>query len=293
MKTIKILTVIILLSVFAFNITGLKAQQVLNVYAHEHTNDRKPIPYQYLREADVMWSKTVWRIIELKEKMNHPLYYPTEPQDYGKSRSLIDLLIWAIDNRGLRVFDESVGDEFATPTTMNAIQDKLGGGVDTIWVKPLEGDGPPTQKIVEDEYHTSDVKQLMIKEMWFFDKQRSVLEVRIIGISPIYYKPDTEGAKNINEEVTKFKRKQLFWVYYPDVRGIFANHEAVNSKNAARGKTYEDIFFLRLFSSTIVQESNAYGNRRIADYTQGLETLLEAERVKESIFNFEQDLWEY
>ena len=292
MKTKRFFTVIVLLGIFAFNITGLKAQDVLNVYAQEHTNDRKPVPYQYLREADVMWSKTIWRIVELKEKMNHPLYYPLAPMENGKRKSMIDLLMWAIQNQGLTAYSASSTDEFATIMTMKDIEGQF-GAKDVVMDIEDPVTGAITQKTIPGEYSTSDVKQLMLKEMWFFDKQRSVLEVRIIGMCPIYFKPRLENIEDPDSEVSGYDRKQLFWVYFPEARKIFANNEAFNSQNEAEGKSYDDIFFLRMFSSHIVQESNAYGNRRIASYTLGLETLLEAERIKESIFNFEQDLWEY
>ena len=291
MKTKGFLTTIILLGIFAFNITGLKAQDVLNgVYVKEHTRDRKPIPYQFLREADVMWSKTIWRIIELKEKMNHPLYYPEEP--IGDRKSLIDLLMWAIQNQGLTAYNYSTYDEFATVMTMKEIEERFGAIDRTIWVDNLEDpDGPQVEKTIEGEYRTADVKQYMIKELWFFDKQRSVLEVRIIGLCPILFsKREDPNDPDASEEIEK---KKLFWVYFPEARKIFANNEVFNAHNDAERKSYDDIFFKRLFSSHIFQESNAYNDRRIGAYTIGMETLLEAERIKESIFNFEQDLWEY
>jgi len=288
---------IILLIVFVFNLTGLKAQDVLNgVYVKQHVADRKPVPYQYLREANVMWSKTIWRVMELKEKINFPFYYPEEP--IGDRMSLIDLLMWAIQNQGLTAYAENTatGDEFATVMTVKDIEDKFDAKDQVVMVENVEDpDGPMIEKVIEGEIHTKEVKQILLKEMWFFDKQRSVLEVRIIGICPVrifaknanFDDPDAESSE---EEMTK---KKLFWVYFPEARKILANHEVFNPQNDAERKSFDDIFFKRMFSSYIVQESNAYNNRAITDYTVGLESLLEAERIKESIFNYEQDLWEY
>ncbi|MBN1251524.1 MAG: gliding motility protein GldN [Bacteroidales bacterium] len=292
MKTKGLLTAIILLSIFAFNITGLKAQDVLNgVYVKEHVKDRKPIPYQYLRESDVMWSKTIWRVIELKEKMNHSLYYPEEP--IGERKSLISLLMWAIQNQGLTAYNYSTYDEFATVMTMKEIEERFGAKDEVVMVEDVENpDGPMIEKTIEGSYNTSDVKQYLVKELWFFDKQRSVLEVRIIGLCPILFSTRTneEGDDGGEEAIEK---KKLFWVYFPEARKIFANNEVFNPFNDAERKSYDDIFFKRLFSSYIVQESNAYNDRLIEEYTVGMEALLEADRIKESIFNFEQDLWEY
>jgi len=294
MKT-KGLFSIILLFVVVLMPEGVEAQEVLNgVYVKNKTRNRKPIPYQFLREADVMWSKTVWREIQLKEKMNHPLYFPETP--IGKRKSLIDLLMWGVQNQGLTAYDESDGDEFATVMTVKAIEDKFGAVEETVMVEDVENpEGPMIETTIEGSYSTSEVKRYLIKEMWFFDKQRSVLDVRIIGISPIreYTKESLEDEEVDDDEVQDVKKKKLFWVYFPEARKILANHEVFNEYNDAERKSFDDIFFKRLFSSYIVQESNAYNNRLINEYTIGLESLLEAERIKENIFNFEQDLWEY
>ena len=56
--------------------------------------------------------------------------------------------------------------------------------------------------------------------------------------------------------------------------------------------TWEDLFERRFFSSYIYKESNVY-NRRIQDYLQGVDILLEADKIKQEIFNYEHDLWSY
>ena len=293
MKT-KGLFSIILLFVIVFSPQGLNAQDVLNgVYVKERTRNRKPVPYQHLREADVMWSKTIWREIQLKEKMNHTLYYPETP--IGDRMSLIDLLMWGVQNQGLTAYNEADNDEFATVMTVKEIEEKFGAKTEKTFVEDVET-GELVETSYEEKANTSDVKRYLIKEMWFFDKQRSVLDVRIIGIAPIReYVKTIEGMEEEEddgaaENITKVK---LFWVYFPEARKILANHEVFNPINDAENKSFDDVFFKRYFSSYIVQESNSYNNRLISQYTQGLESLLEAERIKESIFNFEQDLWEY
>ncbi|MFN8255431.1 MAG: gliding motility protein GldN [Bacteroidales bacterium] len=292
MKKKGLLSIILLVTVFS--LTGLKAQEVLDgVYVKQHIADKKPVPYQYLREADVMWSKTIWRTLELREKMNFPLYYPTRP--IGDRMSLIDLLMWAIQNQGLTAYNQVGDDEFGTVMTVKDIEDKFDVKDEKIMVENVENpDGPMIEKTIEGKVNTAEVKQYMIKELWFFDKQRSVLEVRIIGIAPIrVFAKESSGSEADEEDEENMQRKILFWVYFPEARKILANHEVFNALNDAERKSYDDIFFKRMFSSYISMESNVYDNRMIGDYTVGLESLLESERIKESIFNYEQDLWEY
>lgn len=280
---------IILLIAVTFNLTGVKAQEVLNgIFTQNHVPNKKPIPYQYLREADVMWSKTVWRKIQLKEKINFPLYYPENP--IGERMSFMSLLMWAIQNQGLHAYDEDqTGNEFAIEMTMNDIQAKLGAKKTVQQVEDVET-GDVTENIIEEDGKPQEVKELLVKELWFFDKQRSVLEVRIIGICPIrlYVRDEDQDMENPEVQMAK-----VFWIYYPEARKILANHFAFNPKNDVQSRTFDEVFLSRMFSSYIVQVSNAYDNRPISSYTIGLESMLEAERIKESIFNYEQDLWHY
>jgi gliding motility associated protien GldN len=131
----------------------------------------------------------------------------------------------------------------------------------------------------------ADIKQLMVLEEWFFDKKHSRLDVRIIGICPIYM-----GYDQITSRLVK---RRLFWIRYEDVRQALAQHEAFNSFNDAQRISFEDLMLQRRFNGYIVAESNVYDDRSINQYKMGPAQIFEAERIKNEIFNFEQDLWEY
>jgi len=115
-------------------------------------------------------------------------------------------------------------------------------------------------------------------------KDRSERYVRIIGIAPRLEEFDDEGLSK--------GFKDLFWLYYPECRYVFANSEAYNPLNDAQRRTYEDLFQKRFFSSFIVKESNVY-DRPISSYARGLDALAESERIKEELFLLEHDLWHY
>jgi len=251
-------------------------------YEEEHARSDEPMPYQYLREADVMWSKTIWRRIELTEQINHVLYFPKAP--ISGWMSLIDLLLYGIHKGGLTPYDESGGDEFSLILTEDEVHTRMGAKSTVSMVETLEGF---KEVAIDVPYQSDKVKAYLVKELWFFDKQRSVLEVRIIGICPIlqYYRED-----DADEEDPLFKK--TFWIYYPEAREILAKQAIYNPKNDLKSLTFDDVFQKRFFSSYIYQESSPY-TRSLADYTTGLDLLLEAESIKETIFNFEQDLWEY
>lgn len=293
MKTFQISLLIISIVIVCFSsIQITQAQTVLDgVYAKEHNPNRVDITYAHLREADVMWAKRTWRIIDLKQKRNLPLYYPKEPINARKS--MIDVIMaaaWAEDpnyDGELTLFSPGPmqdDDRFSVKLTMEE-KKKLGGaGLDT--VDQINPDtGMPEQKVIENDFRTYEVMEYLIKEDWFFDRQRSVLDVRIIGLCPIRHF-NKEGSEEV------FKEK-ICWVYFPELRPLIATREVFNRFNDAERKTYDDIFWKRLFSSYIIQETNVYDNRLISEYRVGLDALLEAEKIKDKIRLTEHDLWEY
>lgn len=262
------------------------------VYVKEHVPARKPVPYHHLREADMMWGKKLWRMLDLREKINHPLYFPTRKMD--DRYSLIDLLIYGVENEGLVAYSD-IDDEFTTPITVAQLNAALDAGIDTIPVENPET-GALELKIVPRERRTTEVTRYLMKEYWYFDKQRSMLEVRIIGLCPIrmFAKDAAIGEEQKDDSDEKeLQMKQVMWIYFPAARPLLANHEVFNPYNDSERRTFDDIFFKRRFSSFIYQETNVYNNRFIWSYKKGLDAMLESDRIKDFIFKFEHDLWEY
>ncbi|MBX7201792.1 MAG: gliding motility protein GldN [Bacteroidia bacterium] len=249
------------------------------VYKKDAIRERQPIPYAPLREADVMWKKRVWRVIDLREKMNLPLYYPLV--ETNGMRSLADLLYNAVMTEGSpRIFKGGVDDfsEIMTITELKNFVEK----VDTMYVPDLDNpDNPPVMKVVPRKFEPSRVKKIWVKEEWFFDKQRSVLDCRILGICPMYENEDKEKGDT-----------PLFWIYFPEARPLLAKYDVFNRFNPSERRSFDDIFWKRQFSSYITKEENVY-DRVIGDYAKGMDALLESERIKQEIVNFEHDLWEF
>ena len=266
-----------------FTLSGKQIDaQILNgAYARNDIVQKKPMALPSVREADVFWSKKVWRIIDLREKMNLPLYYPTQEMD-GRE-NLITLLLDGISTNQITPYAD---DDFKTPMSYQQVQVNFNAQPQT--VSHLDFDtGETITDTIEGKINKDEIKQYMLKEEWYFDKQSSTLNVRIIGIAPIrlYVRE--------NDPTRETQRSQVFWIYYPDIRNLLATHLAINPNNDASQMSFDDIFIKRIFNSFITKESNVYNNRFISDYLSGKEAMLESKRIENEIFNFEQDLWEY
>lgn len=255
-----------------------------NIAKKEHIANKKGIPYVHVREADVMWSKTIWRVIDMREKMNHPLYYPTKPVDDRKS--LVNVMYDAVGHGELTAYDANIGfgHEFERRMEFKEVQEKMGAGVDTLEVRNPDT-GLYEKQVVTQEADMTSAKKLLVKEVWFFDKKYTRMDVRIIGICPI-----------IEREVNEERVDQIlgFWVYFPELRPFLMKQEAYNTKNESQRDSFDDLFAKRRFGSYVYAEANVYDNRTILEMAQGItDTNLEAERIKALLFQKEHDVWEY
>ena len=239
----------------------------------------KVTPYANLRESDVMFSKRVWREIDVRDKVNTIFASP-------KSR-LITILTDAIQAGELTAYDASStkddvnGDEFSA--VLDA-KDAMAKFADSVVVPIFDQDGNQTgSKVEAGEFNPDSIVKFRIKEDWIFDKQRSVFEPRIVGIAPMV---------KISKAGQAFDEQPAFWIYFPEARHLLVTKAAVNRTNDLAGLSYDDIFMKRIFSSYIVKESNP-DDLRIKDYAIGIDKLYESDRVKKALMDFEHDLWSY
>lgn len=317
----------VLLVVGVASMTNAKSQSVLDgVYVKEHIPTKKVISYTYLREADVMWEKRVWRIIDLREKINQPLFFPLQP--LSDRWSLWDIIRYHLEKEpgSLTPYEwvdpdniyNQDGDQFKYPVKylgpgdtvyINKLKDFIstrgadvtepyyrydtyGNRIDSMEYDAngqlvLDASGNPKfvyPPRVDDPITAQQIVQWEIKEDWFFDKQRSVMDVRIVGICPQIYDvdPATKKVKGI---------KPLFWIYFPELRYIIQNYFVYNRKNDAMRMSFDDLFWKRMFNSYIKKESNVF-DRTIPDYVEGVDALLESERIKKEMMEIEHDMWD-
>lgn len=297
----------------------------------EHIPTKRMIPYEHVREADMVWSRRVWETIDLREKINHPMYYPFDEitrdgvwVKHAQRWSLWTIIRQHIINGDLRVFlpynpnnqfGEWDGDQLKYPVDP---QPGLNYATDSVYrenllyllgtlgpqdATPLVDDFGDPLLVYNPEtgfddyvypprdtlwYTSKDIIQYRLKEDWFFDKERSVLDVRIIAIAPVVYRKevDATGAESISGTM------ELFWLYFPHCRFVFNNYFVYNDKNDSQWMSFDDLFWKRRFNAVMYKESNNF-DRKIETYRAGLDALYEAEKIKEEIRTIEHDVWDF
>lgn len=262
----------------------------------ESDND-KPLQYGYVADRDVLMGKMVWEQIDLDERVNFPLYFPIDTANIGKDRrSLFDVLIKEIkEGRITEVYYDDyfntkkslkdMASSFTYVDTTNAGREEINTYYDDYksGAKVLD-----PQYIDKRELSSIDVSGYKIKGYWYFDKRQGEMKYRLLGICPV--SPEAREIGVDNPDVI-----ELFWVYFPSIRDVLHEWKAFNNENSAMPMTFDHLLNSRRFSGVIYKEENVYGDRQIQEYMRdnALNQLLESERVKEKIRDFEQDMWNY
>lgn len=242
------------------------------------TLESKVLPYEAIRESDIPWSKRVWRIIETREKVNIPFRNPT--------RAFFTILVDKISEGKIAAFKD---DAFKEPMSKEDVRSEI-FRVDSVpYYDPDTYE--ETIQIVESEINPEDIKRYRVKEIWYFDKEASIFKVRILGISPLREVMD-DATGELKYEMP------LFWIYYPELREFLSSEAVPSDDNDSYPMTWYDLFENRMFSSYIIKINNILDLRIEHNFNQSSDTynmdiLLESERIKEELFNFEHDLWSY
>lgn len=262
----------ILLLIFTLTLTNIHAQELPldDITGRKVIQQKLPLVYPPLAERDLMWETRIWRVIDVREKMNLPFVQPERP--------FFEIVTEAAESGEMQLYSAET-DDFSMPLSNEELQNIL-FTTDTVEVY-TEAENFEL-KVIQNQLFYEDVKRFRVKEVWFFDSQASVMRVRILGIAPLI---------EVNDDFGNFKyEKPLFWVHYPSSREVFAHEKAFVEGNRAARTTWEDVMEKRQFASVIYKESDVL-NRRLEDMYSGVDALLEADNIKQKIFNIEQDFW--
>ena len=256
-------------------------------------NDR-PLPYGYVDDRDILWSKMVWEYMDLNEKINLPFYYPADTSNIDANRrSLFDTLMRGIKSGEIiDVYDDSY---FTQRLTKKEILKSL-VKIDTTdaGIEKLNFGEPLLEEDVNiRNLYSADIEAFRLKGLFYFDKRQGELKYRLLGVAPVSpdvnFIDDNDGSSDISELV------DLFWVWYPSTRELMHDMKVFNPKNAAYPLSYDLLLTARRFNAIIYREENVYGNRDVKSYVKNnaLFQVLESMKIKEQIRDYEMDMWNY
>ena len=295
------------------------------------STDDKPLEYGYIADRDILWSKVVWEKIDLKQKVNFPLLYPTQDNAFSSNRrSLYRVLLDGIE-KGAKdpSSSEGITEVYATSyfNKKKSYEDILSStksvflpdvaldilgqygvtGTDTVQQfvnRSLAGklsDYPnqyPQELIdqmepylVPTEITSNNILEYHIKGMWYFDKLQGEMRYRLLGIAPAGYDIQTQNQSFSGDpEIVPY-----FWVWFPDARQALHNAKVLNNQNSSMPYNFDHLLNSRRFDAFIYKTQNVYEDREVSEYIQdnALLQLLESNRIKEEIRNFELDMWSY
>lgn len=256
-----------------------------------YDNDN-PLPYGYVDDRDILWSKTTWEIIDLDERVNFPLYYPIDTNNIGSERrSLYDVLVKNIKNGNIsEVYADSYFSEkrtlrdiegslvYSDTTDLGIEQFNAVGSVDAEYVRRFTLDA-------------GDIEEWRIRGVWYLDKLQGELRYRLLALCPVANEARSKAFPDDGLDA----KVELFWIWYPGVREILHEAKAFNRKNTSQPISFDHLLNSRRFNALIYKDDNVQGDRGVADYISdnALMQLLESDRIKDQIRNIEIDLWNY
>ncbi|HET8838305.1 MAG TPA: gliding motility protein GldN [Flavobacteriaceae bacterium] len=252
-------------------------------------NSDRPLPYGYVNERDILWAKTTWELIDLDERVNLPLYYPIDTNNIGSERrSLYHVLTEGIKSGKIEnIYADSYFNQKLTLEDLDATlsrRDTLQQG----YAQINAGEAVDDQYIIPTNITAADVMEYHIRGYWYFDTRRGALRYRLLAIAPVT--PDAYSkSKGLESSI------ELFWVFYPDARDVLHDAIVFNSGNTAQPLSFDDLLNSRRFHGVIYKTDNVQGDRPIEDYItdNALMQLLQSREIKESIRDFEANMWNY
>lgn len=261
----------------------------LKTEAQRENDNDNPLEYGYIDERDILWSKTTWEVIDLDERINFPYYYPIDTNNIGSNRrSLYDVLITNIKNGRIEnIYADSYFKEKRTLKDISAALSR----VDTtdLGIEQVNlGQEVDEQYIDRRDITSADIQEYRVRGYWYFDTRQGELKYRLLGIAPVA--PDVNFIDDPEPQLV-----ELFWVWFPGARDVLHEAKAFNNQNTSQSFSFDHLLNSRRFNAVVYQEDNVQGDRQVDDYIQenSLMQLLESQRIKEQIRNFEQDMWNY
>jgi len=241
------------------------------------SDEESPIlKYDFIDDRDILWSKIVYEKIDLNEKLNFPLLFPIIDSEDKNRKSLWRIIKENIENGKItETYDYADDGNFFDENKIDSLKERI-----KRYKEILGGEDEDPDAL--EEAKSIHIKEYWIKGIWYFDKRQSEMKYRLLGLMPYGKNFGESGSGDVG----------YFWIWYPSIREILHKELVFNDKNPSNRISFDQLLISRRFNSYIYKEDNIYGNRKINSYkNKGLQSILESERIKKEILDFEQDMW--
>jgi len=242
-------------------------------YQANNMEDAVPFAYPEVNKKNIRFYKRVWRDIDLKDEKNYILAIP--------GNSLIEVVMKAIEKGKLSLYSP---DDDSFKGRLSA-QEGMARFADSVLVPIFDGEGNQIDsKMALNEFDPSRVTKFRVKEDIFFDKQRSRLETRIIGVAPLMnITTSAELAESVGST-------PAFWLYFPQLRYSLVQVDISDPDKGLYDMTMDDFFVQNKFASTIVRESSPGMLQNVKESENGGQ-LLDGRKVEEKLDAYKKKLW--
>ena len=233
-------------------------------------------------EADLQWTKTVYRVLDLNKGKNPALYYPEEPNEDGQSMFFIIMRLLANDQ--ISAYEYLDGREMFTDEYRIKVSDML----DRFHILYSEAKGSsekhPKYAIDDADIPGFEILSYYIIEKWSFDTRSNKMTSRVDALCPVLHRQDEFGGEPI--------RFPMFWVKLNDIRPYIAQQYVFtdDDNNLAR-YSLDDFFKLNMYQGDIYKVKNLRNLMLAEIYPDPADLKHAQDSIEERLHRFDKDLW--
>ncbi|AFM03339.1 gliding motility associated protein GldN [Bernardetia litoralis DSM 6794] len=281
------------------------AQEFGMEYAQDGYNHNSIRP---LHESHIMYKKTLWFRMSLKEKQNLP-FFAAENEITKVIIDAVKLGIirpYANDSLRTRMSQEEFLENLTIPSeevqlteeeiAMGFTSDDLGGfgGGGDDWGSGGDGGGGDggggdgaEAETAANEFYPNQLHLLELKEDLLFDNKHSRMKHDIQAIT-IIIPAEMNPSTGLEKKLAAFSYKELVQNLFRD------NSQAIwyNEHNNRHHRNLEEAFDLRLFNARVIKYDNAKNDMIIDIYEDDRSALIAAQQYEHQLVEYESHLWE-
>lgn len=245
------------------------------------------------RSDDIVWSRIIYKVIDMREKQNYQLYFPTRANEEYKSlfRLMLNAIVDGVPvyRRNPREIRPSFNDKIIdTDLPLIFAYDDLRDN-DLIQVDSVTH----IIKIGEDQYQQYIKSQLkfLTQEIVFFDKHYSRMFSKIIAIAPMNSNNPNNSRSKISMDF--FRESILCWFSFDELRPYLAKQYVIPNGNETQRLTFDEFFAQKYYSSYLLGDANMFNRTLLETFNDHEKIRKEQKRIETEMLNFELDLWEF